>query len=77
MLLALIDAGLSRDQAYEIVQKNSIVSMDSGEPLLNVLKADARVTKVLSPSSLDMLFEINHFYRHLDYLYQKVLGSEV
>ncbi len=75
VLLALTEAGLSRDDAYEIIQRNSHLALDTARPLRELLKADAKVTKVLPPKSLDMLFEPRHFYHHLDYLYQKVLGD--
>jgi len=74
VLLALIEEGLSRDEAYEIVQINSHLALDSGRFFRDCLQDDSRVTKVLSAKSLDMLFDVRHFYRHLDYLYQKVFS---
>src|SRR6185369_12143714 len=50
VLLALIDAGLDRDQAYEIVQKNALAALDKKTPFLGLLKADPKVNKVLSGS---------------------------
>jgi adenylosuccinate lyase len=73
VLLTLLDHGLSRDEAYDIVQKNALAALDRKVPFLTLLKADARVTKVLSQDSLTMLFEPRHYFRHLDYLYEKVL----
>ncbi len=74
VLLALVEAGLSRDEAYEIVQKNALAALDKREPLKALLKADPKVSKVLPQKELDMLFEPRHYFKHLDYLYKKVLG---
>ncbi len=76
VLLALVEKGLSRDEAYEIVQKNALAALDRKVSFLELLKADTRVTKVLSENSLSMLFEPSRYFHHLDYVYQKVLGDE-
>jgi adenylosuccinate lyase len=73
VLLTLLEHGLTRDEAYEIVQKNALAALDRKVPFRDLLKADPRVTKVLSQASIDMLFEPGHYFRHLDYLYEKVL----
>ena len=58
---------------YEIVQKNALQALDTKRPFQQLLKADPRVTKVLSAASLDVLFDLRHYLKHLDYLYRKVL----
>ena len=76
VLLELVDKGLSRDEAYEIVQKNALAALDKRTAFKDLLKGDARVTKVLSENDLNMLFEPRHYFQHLDYLYEKVLGPK-
>jgi adenylosuccinate lyase len=76
VLLALVEKGLSRDEAYEIVQKNALAALDRKVPFLGLLKADSRVMKVLSEDSLNMLFQPSRYFHHLDYVYKKVLGDE-
>ena len=75
VLLALIHKGLSRDEAYEIVQKNSLAALDQKTPFLNLLKADPKVAKVLPQDAVDMLFDPRHYFINLDYLYKKVLDE--
>lgn len=75
VLLALIDGGLSRDEAYEIVQKNALAALDKRLPFLELLKADGKVTKILPQDLLAMLFEPRHYFQHLGYLYKKVLDE--
>ncbi len=74
VLLSLVEHGLSRDEAYEITQKNALAALDGKGHFRELLRADTRVTKVLPGDALDMLFEPRHYFQHLDYLYKKVLG---
>ncbi len=76
VLLTLIEAGASRDQAYEIVQKNAHAALDQKVPFLQLLKADPRVSKILPADSLDVLFEPRTYFGHIDYLYSKVLKND-
>ena len=75
VLLALVEHGLSRDEAYEIVQKHALAALDKKVPFRDLLKADSKVTKVISQNSLDMLFEPRLYFQNLDYLYKKVLSE--
>jgi len=77
VLLALVEGGLSRDEAYQIVQKNALAALDRKVSFLELLRAEPKVTKVLPQGSLNMLFEPRHYFRNLDYLYKKVLESEI
>lgn len=73
VLLALVEKGLTRDQAYEIVQKKSLEALDGGGDFLNRLKGEPKVTTVLAKAELEKLFEPGHYFKHIDYLYKKVL----
>ncbi len=73
LLLILVDKGMSRDDAYVITQSTSHTALDKKKPLLEILRADARVTQKFSDAELTALFDPKQFYQHLDYLYEKVL----
>ncbi|MBI4405974.1 MAG: adenylosuccinate lyase [Deltaproteobacteria bacterium] len=73
VLLELVESGLSRDEAYEIVQKNSLQALESGVSFAELLKADPKVTKVVSQERLDMVFQPQRYYQYLDHIYKKVL----
>ncbi len=75
VLLALVDRGMSRDDAYSIVQKYALSALDKREPFLKLLKAEAKVTAVLKPTELDAIFDIQSYFKHVDYLFKKVLGE--
>lgn len=77
VLLELVEAGLSRDQAYEIVQKNALAAVDTKRPFLELLKLEPQVLKALPPERLNMLFDTGHYFQHLDHIYKKVLEDEI
>lgn len=76
VLLSLIDAGMARDEAYEIIQQDSLAALDGKRSFAELLKADNRVTKVLPKSALDVLFDAQQYFREIDYLYKKVLEND-
>ncbi len=76
VLLALINEGMERDKAYEIVQKQALLALDLKKPFKTLLENDEEVCKKLSKKTLDMIFSPSHYYSYLDYLYKKVLQDE-
>lgn len=76
VLLALVDKGLSRDEAYQTVQANALRALDEKTSFQDLLKADPKVIKVLSEEELKSLFDPKKTLAHIDYLYGKVLGNE-
>ncbi|UCH51413.1 MAG: adenylosuccinate lyase [Chloroflexota bacterium] len=72
VLIALIDKGLSRQKAYELVQRNAMKAWKGRTSFLKLLKADAEVTGKLSDSELESLFDYNHFTRYVDKVFQRL-----
>jgi adenylosuccinate lyase len=66
VLLGLIESGLTREEAYALVQRNAMRAWDEGRPLRELLVDDADVTKVLSPAELDELMDPSWYVRHAD-----------
>ncbi len=73
VLLGLVEAGLSRDDAYEIIQKNSLAALDKRVPLQDLLLKDPAVGKVLAADAVKSFFDPKSYFTQLDYLYKKVL----
>ncbi|MEW6172806.1 MAG: adenylosuccinate lyase [Bacillota bacterium] len=71
VLLALVDKGLSRDEAYLIVQRNAMESWRTGQPLKELLLADAEFMKRFSTAEIDALFDYDYFIQHVDKVYQR------
>ena len=72
IMLALIDRGLSRQQAYELVQRNAMKAWQGQKSFLKMLAADNEVTAVLPPASLEPLFDYSYYLRHVDEIFQRL-----
>jgi adenylosuccinate lyase len=68
-LLALIDGGMSRDDAYRIVQEAAMRAWDEGRPYIEVLKEDARVTEAVQ---LDEAFDERRFLANLGVVFERL-----
>jgi adenylosuccinate lyase len=77
VLLALTQAGLSREDSYALVQRNAMKVWESdGElSLLDLLKADPDVSQRLSADELNALFDLGYHLRHVDTIFDRVFGS--
>lgn len=76
ILLALTQAGLTRDDSYRLVQRNAmkVWESDGGLSLLDLLKADADVSARLSNAELEGLFDLGYHFRHIDTIFTRVFG---
>ncbi len=76
VLLALTQAGISREDAYRIVQRNAmkVWESDGALSLLELLKADAQVTEKLSVAELEEKFDLDYHLKHVDTIFARVFG---
>jgi len=72
VLIALIDKGLSRQKAYELVQHNAMKAWKGRTSFLELLKADSGVKACLSDKELESLFDYNYFMRHVDNVFSRL-----
>jgi len=77
VLLALTQAGVSREDAYRLVQRNAMKVWDSDGQLqlLDLLKADPDVTARLSNANLEGLFDLGYHFKHVDTIFRRVFGG--
>ena len=77
VMLALTQAGLSREDAYAIVQRNAMRVWESdGElSLLDLLKADPQVTAALSPADIEDKFDLEYHFKQIDRIFERVFGT--
>jgi adenylosuccinate lyase len=73
VLLALVDRGLTREQAYALVQRHAMAAWRGMGSYRELLLADPEVTAHLKPSDFDRLFDPSHYLRHVDAIYRRVL----
>jgi adenylosuccinate lyase len=75
VMLALTQAGVSREDAYRMVQRNAMKVWDGEGDLLTLLKGDAEVTAALDDATLTGLFDLGHHTRHVDTIFRRVFGA--
>jgi len=72
VMLALIEKGLSREQAYKVVQRNAMKSWKERVSFLGLLQSDTDVGKHLSKSELEGIFDYGYFLGHVDEIFERV-----
>jgi adenylosuccinate lyase len=72
VLLALVDTGLTREEAYALVQRNAMESWASGRELLSLLLEDAEVTARLSREELEACFDLQVHLRNVDRVFERL-----
>ncbi|SDE18617.1 adenylosuccinate lyase [Rhodospira trueperi] len=75
VLLALTQAGVSREDAYRLVQRNAMRVWEGEGDLLTLLRADTEVSAALDAEALAGLFDLDHHTRHVDTIFKRVFGS--
>ena len=71
VLLALVDRGMAREEAYQIVQRNAMRSWDHNEDFRELLKADADAQNRFSLEELEELFDYGYYTRYVDETLQR------
>ncbi len=74
VLLALTQAGASREEAYSLVQRNAMPAWRGEGAFLDNLKADQDVTAQLPASDLEDLFDLGYHTKNVDAIFQRVFG---
>jgi adenylosuccinate lyase len=75
VMLALTEKGLTREKAYELVQKNAMESWSKGISFMRLLQSDKEITKYLSHEEIEKIFDIKYYLRNIDYIFQRVFGA--
>ncbi|MCE5334955.1 MAG: adenylosuccinate lyase [Desulfobacteraceae bacterium] len=75
VLLALIQKGISREDAYRIVQSNAMRVWSKGGDLRDELKMDERVSARLSADEIDAIFDLNYHLKNVDAIFDRVFGE--
>lgn len=78
VLLALTQAGASREQAYTLVQRSAmkVWESDGALSLLELLKSDSEVSALLPPERLEESFDLGYHLKHVDTIFERVFGAE-
>ena len=75
VLLALTEAGVPREEAYRLVQRNAMKVWEGGADFLEALLADKDVTKALSAKEIRAQFDLGYHLKHVDTIFKRVFGA--
>jgi adenylosuccinate lyase len=76
VMLALTEAGVPREDAYRIVQRNAKRVWEDGADFLEALLADKDVTKALSPETIRAQFDLGYHLKHVNTIFARVFGTK-
>ena len=74
-MLALTQAGVSREKAYRLVQRNAMKVWEEKKDFLQELKNDEEVMAALSEKELEEKFDLGYHTRHVDDIFRRVFGE--
>ncbi|OHC75354.1 MAG: adenylosuccinate lyase [Rhodospirillales bacterium RIFCSPLOWO2_12_FULL_58_28] len=75
VLLALTQAGMSREDAYAAVQRSAMKAWQENADFLSLLKADSTVTDLLDAKAIESMFDMAHYTRNVDAIFRRVFGN--
>ena len=76
VLLKLIDKGMSREEAYKLVQKNALKSWEEKENFKDIIKLDSRISELLSKSEIDNLFSNDYYTKNVSKIFDRFTKGE-
>jgi adenylosuccinate lyase len=77
VLLALVEAGLSREAAYAIVQRNALRAFEEELPLRQLLEADPKAAALLDAATLDRIFDLDAALRNAGVAFDRLEAAHV
>jgi adenylosuccinate lyase len=74
LLLALVEAGLPRDEAYRLVQRNALAAWDEERDFAELVAADSEIGARLDAEALAQAFDLDDALRHVDVIFERLSG---
>lgn len=75
LLLALVESGMARQAAYELVQKLAMLCWNEGRSFPEEARIDEDIARILGPERLDDVFDAGYYLRHVDLIFERVFGQ--
>ena len=75
VLLALTQAGVSREDSYRLVQRNAMKTWEHGADFLASLKADPELSSRIPARELEAMFDLGYHFKHVDTIFARVFGE--
>ncbi|GIR68585.1 MAG: hypothetical protein CM15mP73_4060 [Hyphomicrobiales bacterium] len=75
ILLMLTQKGVSREDSYDIVQKNASKSWDNQSDFKEIILSDKGIMEILTKEEIDDLFSLDYHLKNVDYIFKNVFGK--
>jgi len=72
VMLALVDKGLSREDAYDLAQRNALIAWDNEQEYKQLIKADNNINRYLTDKEIDHIFNYENFLCQIDYIFDRL-----
>jgi len=72
VLLALVEKGMAREEAYQIVHHQAMASWETGQDFRQMMRSDAEVSRRVPSEELEKLFDYKYYVRHVDEIFERV-----
>ncbi|XSC72523.1 adenylosuccinate lyase [Bacillus licheniformis] len=72
VLLALIDTGMAREEAYDTVQPKAMEAWEKQVPFRQLVEAEEKITSRLSPEQINDCFDYNYHLKNVDYIFERL-----
>jgi adenylosuccinate lyase len=77
LLLALVEKGLTREQAYALVQRHAMDTWEKGGAFRDRVLGDPEITRVLRKEEVEAAFDLDHALRNVDAIFERTLGERI
>ena len=74
LLVALVDNGVTREDAYKLVQKHALAAWDGGASLKERVLSDETITKAVPKKAIEEVFELKRHFKHVDMIIERALA---
>ena len=75
VLLALVDKGITREEAYMLVQKNAMESWTRGKNFLKLLKKDKKIRELMTELEIEKIFKLKAQFRNINTIFKRVFKN--
>ena len=75
VLLALVDKGITREEAYRLVQKNAMESWTRGKNFLKLLKKDKKIGQLMTEPEIEKIFNLKAQFRNINTIFKRIFKN--
>jgi adenylosuccinate lyase len=72
LLLALVESGLERARAYELVQRAAMRAWEEEQDFAELVRADSEISAALDPAALEEVFDLGAYTRHVEVVFERL-----